>query len=54
MIAGDNSKTPVRPVASKMSTALTALSGILGQMALGVYYSGILVPRQLMSDDVTT
>ncbi len=29
-----------------MSYTLTAISGICGQLALGVYYSGILIPEQ--------
>lgn len=37
----------------KVSNLLTALSGICGQLALGVYYSGILVPRQLITGDLT-
>ncbi len=31
----------------KISYVLTALMGILGQIALGIYYSGALVPREL-------
>ena len=38
----------------KVSNLLTALSGICGQLALGVYYSGSLVPHQLIIDDLTT
>jgi hypothetical protein len=53
MVFHTDDKTSDRPVAGQMSTILTALSGIFGQLALGVYYSGILVPRQLMSGDAT-
>jgi hypothetical protein len=35
-----------RNAPGKMSYLLTALSGICGQLALGVYYSGVLVPQQ--------
>jgi hypothetical protein len=38
----------------KVSDLLTALSGICGQLALGVYYSGILVPRQLITGNLPT
>jgi hypothetical protein len=38
----------------KASVILTALAGIFGQLALSVYYSGALVPGQLISANLTT
>jgi hypothetical protein len=38
----------------RISAILIAISGICGHLALGVYYSGVLVPQQKFAFDLTT
>src|SRR5579862_8540580 len=56
-MAAMKSATGMRQVGNpreKMSYILTALSGICGQLALGVYYSGVLIPEQPRMGSLTT
>lgn len=51
MITNDNTFADSSVAKGKAALILTALSGICGQLALGLYYSGVMVPIQPVTAD---